>query len=461
MTAHPNIVWVTLDSVRFDHTIMGDYRRDTTPNLQRISEASNGTSFSNCVAHSNWTRTSTASIITGTCPFRHGVLSGTDTIPDELDTVAERFAKQGYRTASFSRNVNSTMGFDRGFDTFEWISASTFHDAVPLYTAVKYALNVRRHSAGFTTDTAKHATPFVLNDMTKSWLRDVMADDDPFFCYLHYNEPHRPYYPPLPYLDEYTDDIEMSTKEAAEFAMSVHYNLVAEVAEGLTFTDDEWRALKAMYDAEIAYTDEMVGRLFDYVQSQVGDNIIFVVTADHGELFGERGLLAHKIVLHDALVNVPLVVHGLDGLDSSDALIQHSDVMAALLSKAGGRTDQIQGFDPRMETREFAVSQRGNASFDAFLEHNSDFDTSRYHRPALSALRTRKFKYQRSDADSELYELPDEDTDISDERQETAQRFDAELTDWLEREAQPVSGSADVEVTDAMEKQLRDLGYLP
>ena len=73
MARSPNIIWLTLDSVRADHTSMEGYRRDTTPELNRISNESEGEWFPNCIAHANSTRISTASVVTGTYPSDHNV----------------------------------------------------------------------------------------------------------------------------------------------------------------------------------------------------------------------------------------------------------------------------------------------------------------------------------------------------------------------------------------------------
>jgi len=459
----PNIVWLTLDSVRVDHTSMGGYRRDTTPQLRRIADSSGGKWYSNCFAHANSTRVSVPSIITGTYPSHHGV-QGNRTIPDELDTVPEILSRQGYHTVGLSRNANSSMGLDLGFDEFKWISSRTFLNAVDLPTIAKYALNIRRHSAGFDTDTAKHATPFVLNDMAKRRIRSRAESDEPFFMYLHYNEPHRPYFPPLPYLDRFTDEIVLSTEEAAEFAMEMHYNCDEIIANGVDFSEDEREALHAMYDAEIAYTDECVGRLFDYVQSQNLDETVFVITADHGELFGEQGMLAHKVVLHDHLINVPLVTHGLIDIPcASDELLQHADLVETLVAMAGGDTDQFQGVDLRSDTRESIISQAPSAGeyLDLLTDINPNFDASRYHRSMLTCLRDEKFKYQESEEQSELFALPDEATDVSEQYSEKIDEMSATLAEWFATDGQPVSTEESRgEFSDAMKDQLADLGYL-
>jgi uncharacterized sulfatase len=457
----PSILWITLDSIRADHTTMAGYRRDTTPNLDRLGSNADGRAFAQCVAHSNATLRSSASILTGMQPSRHDVGMGNDQLPDAVETVPERLAAEGYETACLSGNshLSGATGLDRGFDWFEWLAASTLLDAAGPKTVARYLLNLRRHSAGLSTDPAKHSTPFLMNDVARRWLTDL-ADDPPFFCYLHYNEPHRPYYPPLPYLDRFTDDISMSAADAAEFATSVHRNFFDVVAEGPDFTDDEWAALKAMYDAEIAYTDEMVGRLVEHARS-LADDLIVVVTADHGELFGEGGMLAHKLLLHDALLRVPLVVHGLDA-PAADAgsLVQHADLMRTLVERAGGRTGGMQGVDLRAETREYAIAQRGPVSLDAYTDRNPGFDASRYPESALHCLRDAEFKYLRHDDGAALHRLPDEDADVSDEYPDVAERMDDYLAEWLESEGRPIDRAADAEFTDAMERQLRDLGYV-
>ncbi len=456
----PNVVWITLDSVRSDHTTMDGYERDTTPAIADLGAS--GHSFPTCISHSKSTQPSSGAILTGLAPSRNTVGFSGDVLPDGVTTVADRFSDAGYHTACLSRNsfVSSATGLDRGFDRFQWLASETITD-LPASTLLKYLLNIRKHSAGLTRDTAKHASPYLMNETAKRWLDDF-DDEEPFFFYLHYNEPHRPYYPPLSYIDEYTDDIEMDPREAAEFAVDVHYNMEEIVANGCDLTDREWEALRAMYDAEIAYTDEMVGRLVDHVRSlPLGDTVV-VVTADHGELFGEHGLLSHRYVLSDAVTRVPMVVSGLDEdlAASENDIVQHADVMRMLLAAADADTDGMLGVDLRSETREYAVSQRGPVDFDVFYGYNEDFDASAFHLPALTALRTDEYRYQESESGSDLFALPDEETDVSDEHPDVAAELSEELGAWFEEHGSPVDASESGEFSGAVQRQLRDLGYL-
>lgn len=461
MSRRPNIVWITLDSVRQDRTTMGGHERDTTPRLQALADSTDGTTTEECIAPSIWTLPSSASILTGTYPTHNTVGIDGSRLPDTVRTVAELFGDVGYRTACLSGNsyLSSATGLDRGFDRFQWLSSSTLLRAAGARTLARYLLNIRRHSAGLTLDADKHSTPFLMNAIAKRWVRDFVREDDPFLFYLHYNEPHRPYYPPLPYLDRYTEGRPTSGREAAEVAVDVHENFVELVADGCDLSEGEWASLLAMYDAEVAYTDEMVGRLVEFVRSLDGETV-FVITADHGELFGEYGLLAHRFVLHDAVINVPLVIHGGDFGFERNELVQHVDVVQTLLARAGGETEQLQGVDLDEDTREFAVAQRDPAEFDEFLEHNPDFDTSRFHESVLTALRTRRYKYQRSDDGTELFALPDEETDVSDRQPSVREDLAERLEVWLETDGRPVGATDQAEFTEAMRRQLSDLGYL-
>ena len=462
----PNIVWITLESIRADHTAFGGYSRETTPNLERIAGMARGRSYENCHTHGIWTLASSASILTGTVPTHHGAGMENDAIPDEVETVPERLTEQGYHTTCLSPNshLSSATDLDRGFAEFSWLSSDTLLGTVGPRILAKYLLNCRRHGPGLTTDTRKHGTGFLMNEMAKRRLRRYAGGEEPFFLYAHYGDPHHPYQPPRRYLERYAEDFEMSVDDALELGLRHHENFHQLIADGCPLEADEWDALGALYDAEIAHTDELVGELFDHARELDLGDTIFVVTADHGELFGEQGMLAHLVVCDDAVTHVPCVVHGLDGL-REDETVQHADLMRTLLDAANARTEGLSGIDLRDETREHTLTQRGAKrtlkNIERFRELNPDFDPTPYHTTTLHALRTAEFKYLRSDDRAELLALPEETDDVGGAHPAVRKRLDRKLDAILETDGQPAyTGAREGRFTDAMREQLADLGYL-
>lgn len=465
MDSRPNVVWITLESTRADHTSLDGYDRYTTPNLQRMADAPAGRSFE-CLTSGIWTASSSASILTGTYPSRHGVGMDRDVLPDELDTVPERLGDVGYDTACLSPNAHLSpgTGLDRGFDRFSWISRSTLMESVGARTLLKYALQVRRHGPGLSLDPARHSSDFLATDVAKRWMESTLSE--PFFLYAHLGGPHHPYYPPRRLLERFLDDVDLTVEEAEALAGTHHERLDELIAHGCELDDEEWAALTALYDATIAHVDEMVGSLFDYVRDSSLEDTIFVVTADHGELFGEKGMLAHKVVVDDALARVPLVTHGFDEVTPYDgSMVQHVDVATTLLEHVGARTDGFQGIDLRRESREYGFVQRGARRYrknrDRFHEINPGFDASKYHDGTLHAIRSSEFKFLKSDDRTELFDLPDEQEDVSERYPQVASSLEATLDEWLDTTGRPVDATADgPELTDAMRKQLSDLGYI-
>jgi uncharacterized sulfatase len=390
-----------------------------------------------------------------------------DAIPSELPTVAERFRQSGYDTACISPNshLSSATGLDRGFDEFEWLTTSNLLDGVGPRTLLRYLLGLRRHGAGFTASMRRHRSEYLAFSLATDWLRSFVGESEPFFLFVHTLGTHVPYHPPLPYQDAFTDDIEMDADEAVEFAFERSDDHYRETAAGCDYSPAEAEALRAAYDGLLAYVDEQVGEFFESVQRLAPDDLAFVVTADHGDLLGERGVLGHQLALHDGLLNVPMVTHGVDAaLGRGDEVVQHLDVMQTLLGQAGARTEQFQGVDLRAESREYALAQRGSETFDTAVseirQHNPEFDASRFDSSMVHCFRGQRFKYLRSDERERLYELSDEETDISERRPDVLERYSSSLDEDLAAIGRELRTADRREMTDAMRRRLEDLGYV-
>ena len=462
----PNLVWITLESVRADHTPMGGYERDTTPAVQRLAAEDDAHWFGNCFAHARWTPASTASMLTGTHLTTHGVgLESSDVrrVPETLDTVPELLGEAGYQTACVSTNgyLSQASGLDRGFDRFLWPSKRDIPDN--LGSVLRYAASVGSHWRLPLDAKRRNLTFRVATDTAVRWLDSFAQSSAPGFLYMHYNNPHHPYTPPHPYLREYLTDVDMSPTEAVEFAEHYSENIWEIMANGCQLSDTEWEALRATYDAEIVAADQLVEEVLDTLDSLGMTNTIVVVTGDHGELFGEQGVLGHNLTLHDGLLHVPMIVRGLDGVgERTGDIVQHVDVMQTILNKAGVPTDQFQGVDLTEDAREYAIAQRGPRpdDLDRLRSLNPDYETDRYHESAIHMLRSDEHKYLKSADDSELVALPDETVDVQDDHPAIVSQMDDDLQEWLTSIDSDGRRGDTAEFTDEMEAQLRQLGYL-
>ena len=465
----PNVVWISLESTRADHSSAGgrgESERDTMPNVRRLAERADGRSFEECHAHGIWTKSAVASILTGTAASRHDAGMNSDRIPGGIPTVAERFADVGYATGIMTTNANAgpATGVDRGFDEQGWLSSSTFLELAGPLTVAKYVANLRRHSVGYTTDASKHATSYLVTEAVKRWVDDL-ADDQPAFMYLHYGDPHFEYSPPRPSLRKFADDVRGSLRVARQLA-DYHATHIPElIADGVPLSEKELENLQVLYDALIEYTDERIQALLDHIEERWGETIV-VITADHGELFGERRTVGHRMTTHTKLSRVPLVTKGLDAAVEYDGeLVQHADIMRTILEEVGADTEGMAGIDLRTDTREYAVVQRGERRFlknrDRMLEHNPAFENDGYLDGTEHAILTEEYVYRRGDDRSELLSRPDEGTDVSGEHPDVAAELDAKLDEWLADEGAPFDGKRrESEVTPEMQAQLENLGYL-
>jgi len=465
----PNIVWITLDSVRADHTTMAGYRRDTTPNLERIAALEQGNWFSQCFAHAKWTAPSTASILTGTYPTRHGVgvdewrLDEMRKVPTELMTVPERLQNQGYRTACISSNshISEGTGLTRGFDYHELVTLDSFKKFKGVWALLRFALEFRHHSSAYTLDHSAYNHTVYLDEIARHHLKEFAATEEPFFLYLHNNDPHHPYTPPITYQELFTEALKMDTDAMLTLCWKLNDNIY-EFCEGKkSLKNEELAAIQSMYDATLAYVDEWVGDLFEYIKSLDAGPTIFIVTADHGDLFNEYGLFGHNFVLNDALLRVPLVVHGLDGVTrATDGIVQHIDLVQTLLENVGAMEEGLQGINLQRERRPHAIAQRGKR--DKLRDLDLDHVSIPLYPDGFTCLRTNEFKFEYGvNKKSSLYRLPNEERDVSDQYPDRVEAFRDILESWLIEEGAPVSSDQErANYADDMKQQLKDMGYL-
>lgn len=247
-----NVILVSLDTLRAIELGTYGQLRPLTPAIdRRVADA--GTVMQTAISPAPYTPPAHMSMFTGLLPCRHRVLGVHTRLAPEHVTLAERLRLAGYHTAAFTEDAYliAASGFERGFDT--------------------YSENRSDESAspGFAVETF---------DAASRWL--ATNDAEPFFLFVHTYQVHEPYAPPRAYQ-------ELFRENAANEKM---HNL-----------DN--------YDREVRYTDELFGGLLDAIDAKgLADRTVLVVTADHGEGFGEHFWTGHGRDAHDEAIHVPLLV---------------------------------------------------------------------------------------------------------------------------------------------------------
>jgi choline-sulfatase len=247
-----NVVFVVVDTLRADHMSMYGYERETTPILDDLT--AHGILFEQVISQSSWTKTSMASIWTGTYPARNGVLRYKHVLPDEAVMPAEVFQAAGYRTAGIWRNgwVAPNFGFQQGF--------VTYHQPRP------GASNLQRHSLG---PRPIGGTDENTADSVKDFLDNF--GHEKFFLYVHLMDLH-----------QYVFD-----ESAPDF--------------GPGYAD--------AYDKSLNWEDRVIGSFVQALDDHdVLQRTLIVVASDHGEAFLEHGFEGHARDLYRETTHVPFLI---------------------------------------------------------------------------------------------------------------------------------------------------------
>ncbi len=290
----PNIVLIVLDTVRADHVSSYGYFRNTTPNLDQV--AKRGVLFENAYSASSWTLPSTLSMFTSLLPHQHG--AGTDRA-GEPRTLAEILSAGGYETAGFNANPYYGIvpwGLGRGYGSYTDSTGT-----------MGYSLDAMRLGRDFIEPVSEELfqrsrlnqfTAHQLNEQVYRWYDH--RPERPFFLFLNYNDAHDPYEAPAPFDHFFGHD----SRDAKHLLLTAKLNRVA-----LPSADRD--GVIASYDNCLHYIDSQVAELLSFLQSSPEwANTYVIITADHGEGFGEHGTYSHGSNLYRELLHVPLIVVG-------------------------------------------------------------------------------------------------------------------------------------------------------
>jgi arylsulfatase A-like enzyme len=478
-----NVALIVLDAVRADHVSCYGYGRPTTPHLDQFAEGA--TRYARVVAPGVWTFPSMASMFTGTYPSQHRLNRANRQVPQELSLLAERLHDQGWQTGGFSANpyVGRTYGFDRGYDQFreywgpsaggsnsrlggvvngayQWLwprVKGTLKRSQTLTRAYQHYLHRKVEGGG------KGAAALVTDAI--EWVQQARGDDRgrPWFLYAHLMEAHGPLAPPAEHATRFLD------AESYRQARMLNQDAMAYMAGANPLTPQEMQLLVGLYDASISYVDEQLGRLLDALGGD--EDTVVMITADHGNSFGEHGILDHFFSVHQSLAAVPLVIrHHQIPVGVVERPVGTIDLTPTILETAGLETIGLSGISLSSGTdaRDCLVTEFLDPPVERFNRFHR-FNPVRYRRELRGMQRGRDKYIWSSDGHDELYNLatdPLETTNLA----STEPVLLAELRSlhdvWLQQlTAEPATVAArtspsDFQVEDDVAATLRTLGYL-
>jgi arylsulfatase A-like enzyme len=332
-----NIVLVVMDTVRADHMSVYGYARQTTPWLKEL--AREATLYRRAMAPANFTLPSHASIFTGLYARSHGAIwfpprsSNALPLDGKFETLAEILRRQGYRTFAAVANavfLRRDYGITQGFELFDVREPAP---CVPLSARHGLRPAVRRALAAlaptYRLDERLRDAAAITGDAIALAQASAGA---PFFLFLNYMDAHEPYAPPPPF------DTLFSGKRS-RLTYRDYVRMTNEVVGGRrAIREEEREQFVARYDGGIAYIDQELRRLADFLKARgLWENTIFVVTSDHGESFGEHHFVGHAQSLYQPELHVPLLIRypGQRAPRVVDTLVSLVDLMPTILEAAG------------------------------------------------------------------------------------------------------------------------------
>ncbi|HEX9563164.1 MAG TPA: sulfatase-like hydrolase/transferase [Gemmatimonadaceae bacterium] len=320
----PNVLVIIWDTVRAASLSLYGSERPTTPELTRLAATS--TTYDWAIAPAPWTLPSHCSMFTGLQHGEHGC-GWESALSHGPTTLAEVFARNGYRTGGFVANrfyASHETGLQRGFVTYDDFPATLRQ--VLLSSSLAQMAIVRELATGVGIANKTHSLrrfklrggdkPLVdrkrAPSVTDEFLTWQARSPEPFFAFLNYFDAHDPYDPPEPWRTRFSTDPDRL----------------------------------ARYEGGIAYLDDELGRLTRELSRRgLLDNTIVVVTSDHGEMHGEHGLSFHGNALYLPLLHVPLVIRFPERLPQGVRVARPAPLrdLARTLTQLAGLPDTMPG----------------------------------------------------------------------------------------------------------------------
>lgn len=418
-----NVILIVVDTLRADHMSCYGYDRHTTPNIDGFSKES--LLFKNAFSAAPWTSPSIASLFTSFYPIVLDYEANIRHLDDTFLTMAEIFKENDYDTKGIIAHylISNKLNFSQGFNSYD------------------------QDNLGGPNNVSSQS----ITEKASAYLED--HKDNNFFLFLHYFDPHENYilHEDYDYDPDYGGPL---------YSGQPIYKGVRDIASSLTQDDIEY--LQALYDSEISYVDEYVGKLFDKLKElDLYENTLIIFTSDHGEEFCEREnhWIGHTRTVYQELIHVPLIIK-VPHQNNHKVIEQYVgliDILPTLVKHLGLKTSgkmEMEGeiidlnSGKRSKNSEIVSETRREAFWQSVIK-----DGWKY---MADIKRNDKRLYN-------LLEDPEEKNNLSKDRREITKQFEGLLQMWFNRISEKKSrykvGKGDHEFTPEELKKLQSLGY--
>ena len=451
----PNIVLVTIDSLRADHLGCYGYGRQTSPHIDRL--AAEGVVFEQAIASTSWTLPSHMSMFTSLYDWVHGVADTERRLAIRHPLLAEVLQEAGYRTAGFYSGpfLHPAYGFEYGFDDYVNCTFDAGYDERDLES-------VQGDREAMDRGSELDITGPRIHEAIESWAAERM--EEPFFLFVHYWDVHHDYIPPAPHDTAFDPGYEGTLD-----VLDLEHNDA--IHPGMDPRDLEH--LVALYDGEIRWTDHWIGKLRGLLEERgVAGRTLVVLTADHGEAFFEHGRKGHRKDLFDETVRVPLVMWGA-GVEGGEgdgrriaSQVRTIDIYPTLVEAAG--LEAV----PRLQGRSLAPLVAGEVDALDLPPAHSELATIPGQETGFHALRTADWKLIVRHGvldEGDLYDLRSDPGELRPTPASSTETGRAALAAWelewgtlafLRAKLEMDSYSAELVLDPALRERLRSLGYI-
>ena len=455
VNTRPNVILITIDSLRSDVLSCYGHPGNLTPNLDRI--AAEGMLFRQAITAGSWTQAAFPPLLTSTYASMYGGCLGA--LSSERPALITALRDMGYATAGFSTSplLSSAYSYDRGFVDFIELEPPNSQTVLQEIKGGQFLLGqpLVHQAARYLGQSLKPAQPYssasIVNQSVFQWLKRALS---PFFLWVHYMDTHWPYH-----LDE---DLSGPTQIAYAWRDVGHMHRIN--WKNGRLAEHRKRHFESLYESAVRYTDAHIGDFLSFAtQTAAMENTVVVLVSDHGEEFMERRHWGHvEINLYDEILKVPLIIKIPEeqGGRVIERQVSTLDIMPTIMELCSCPPPSgMQGSSlvplwtagsPLVEEESVAISER--------------------HRPEshIVAIRGGGFKMiwdSRSPGAEQLFDLktdPGEQHNKSADRPEVVKKLRTHLADHLRRiDGSRQAGSVShPEIDDAVAARLRSLGYI-